>query len=48
MMIVLMKFSVTMWLYKDSDFKGFTEVSWSAMYDKAHMVSSDERVCLKL
>lgn len=32
MMIVLMKFSVTIWLYKDSDFKGFTEVSWPSIY----------------
>lgn len=48
MVIVLMKFSVTIWLNKDSDFKGFTEVSWPVIYDKAHVVSRDGRVCLIL
>lgn len=48
MIIVPMKFSVTIALYKDSDFKGLTEVSWPIIYGKACILSRDGMACLKL
>lgn len=33
---------------KDSDLKGLAEASWSVIYVKAHIMSRDWMICLKL